>query len=64
MPPRIQEAYDRGYNVSLPNIEFEGELDHLTPAALGGLLTTAAALEGLMDANSRQHWKNLRAVLR
>lgn len=61
---RIQEGVDRGYNQTIGSIEFEGELDHLTPAKVGALLTGMQALNATMIASSRAIWIALYGVIR
>lgn len=61
---RLQEGIDRGYDQAIGTIVFEGELDHLTAAKVGALLTGMQTLNATMVAGGRAIWKALYGVIR
>ena len=66
MQDRVQEAFDRGYDAVIPTLEYPlpGDLDHIDDGELGDFLTAFLAIQTTMEANDRQNFARLLAVLR
>lgn len=63
---RVQEAFDRDYDSVISTLEYPlpGDLDHIDDGELGDFLTAFLAIQVVMEANSRQNFARILAVLR
>lgn len=64
MQSRFQEAFDRGIPGGLAQIEFSGDLDHLDPQKLADLFAAWQEIIAVMDADDRDGWSVMLAVVR